>query len=178
MSGSKKIPVRKMTIKKVGIIDFDGLYKTMQKWFYEQKFVFEEPTSRIRKGTPAGVEYEFKWWAWRKVDVYAKYHMHIWFYLYDVKEIEVIKNGKKITLTKCRLQIEMDGHVELDWTKKFQNSKFQKLLFDFLNNFILQEEKVISMYWDELYYRMYKLQTIVKELLDMESRGNAYYDMW
>jgi hypothetical protein len=172
-----KVSIRKVYLKKVGIIDLDGFYKVMYKWFYDNGYVFEEPTSRIRPGTAAGVEYEYKWACWRKVNEYVKYHITVWIYVWDAKKMDVIKEGQKIELTKCRLEMEFDGYVELDWTKRF-NTKFEKFLFWFYNQLILRPEKLISNYWDELYYRVYKLQTIAKEYLDMESKGNAYYDVW
>ena len=172
-----KVTIRKMVVKKVGIVDLDGLYKVMQRWFYDNNYYFEEPTTRIRPGSAAGVEYEYKWIAWRKVNSYAKYWINVWIYVWDAKKIEVIKEGKKVELTKCRIEMEFDGWVELDWTKRF-NTKFEKFLFWFYNQLILRPEKIISLWWDELYYRVYKLQTITKEYLDMESTGNAYYDIW
>ena len=167
-----------MIVQKVGIIDLDGLYIIMQRWFEDNKFYFEEPTSRLRPGTPAGVEYEWKWKCWRKVSDYVKFHVYIFFHVWDAKEIEVIKEGKKVKLTKCRLKIEFDGDMEMDWTNRFQRSKFSRWLFKFYYTFILKEEKQVANWWDELYYRVYKLQTISKEYLDMETRGNAYYDIW
>jgi len=175
---SQKVTIRKTVLKKVGIIDLDGLYRTMQRWFYDNNYYFEEPTSRIRPGTAAGVEYEFKWVAWRKVSDYVKFWINVWIYVWDAKDLEVIKDGKKVKLTKCRLQIEFDGYVELDYTNRFQKTKFLQWLMNFYHKYILREEKVISNWWDELYYRVYKLQTIAKEYLDMESKGNAYYDIW
>ena len=174
----KKVPIKKMVVKKVGIIDLDGLYKIMQRWFYDDKYYFEEPTFRIRPGTPAGLEYEMVWTGWRKMNEYVKYNVNVWFYVWDAKEIEVVKEGRKLKLTKCRLQIEFDGDVELDYTGRFGKTKFGKVLFNLYNYFILQSEKIISNWWDELYYRVYKLQTITKEYLDMEAKGNAYYDVW
>ena len=172
------ISTRKMIIQKAGVIDLDGLYRTMQRWFYDNQYVFEEPTSRMRPGSDAGPEYEWKWKNWRKVSDYVKYHESVFFHVWDAKDFEVIKEGKKVILTKCRLKIEIDGNVELDWTKKFTETKFSQFLFKFYNKYILKEERILSLWWDELYYRLYKLQTIAKEYLDMESKGNAYYDIW
>lgn len=178
MAYSREISVGKRVIKKVGIIDLDGLYKTMQRWFYDNKYYFDEPTSRIRPGSAAGVELEYDWRVWRKINDYAMHRIRVWFYLWDVKDIEVIKDGKKVKLTKCRLQIEFDGNIEIDYSKTYGKTWLGKLIFPIYNTLILQEEKVLSMWWDELYYRLYKLQTIAKEYLDMESKGNAYYDVW
>jgi hypothetical protein len=170
--------MRSMIVQKVGIIDLDGLYKTMQKWFYDNNYLFEEPTSRIRPGTPAGIELEYRWTAWRKVNAFVKFHVIVRIYAWDVKDMEVIKNGEKVKLTKCRIKINIDGHVEVDWQKRFQKNKFTKLLYNLLMSLIYQEEKVVALWWDELYYRLYKLQTIAKEYLDMESKGNTFYDVW
>ena len=74
--------------------------------------------------------------------------------------------------------IEFSGNVTLDYTNMFGKSKFGKVLFNIYNNMVLQKERGLAMWWDELYYRIYKLQTITKEYLDMESKGNAYYDIW
>jgi hypothetical protein len=175
---SKLRQERKMVIQKVGIIDLDGLYRTMRRWFYDYKFYFEEPTSRVRPGNAAGQELEWIWNAWRKINEYAKYNVKVYFYIWDVKEMEVIKDGEKVKLTKCRLMIEIDGNVELDYSKVFEKSNLGKLLFKIYNTLILQEERQIAGWWDILYYHLYKLQTITKEYLDMESKGNAYYDMY
>ena len=40
----EKIPIRLMVIKKVGIIDLDGLYKTMYRWFYDNNYANKEAT--------------------------------------------------------------------------------------------------------------------------------------
>ena len=171
-----KIPTSQL--KKSGIIDLDGLYKNMQRWFYDNQYYFEEPTTRLRPGSASGVQYEYKWIAWRKVNAYVKYNISVYMYLWDVEDIEVIKEGKKVKLTKCRIMIEFSGNVELDYTNMFGKSKFGKVLFNIYNNMVLQKERGLAMWWDELYYRIYKLQTITKEYLDMESKGNAYYDIW
>lgn len=170
--------IRRMVVEKVGIIDLDGLYKTMRRWFYDYKYFFEEPTSRIRPGTAAGIEIEWKWKAWRKLNEYTMFWIDVYFYIWDVKDIEVIKDGEKVKLTKCRLMVEFDGYVDFDYQRVFGKTKFGKILFNILQRFIFQGEQQLAAWWDELYYHVYKLQTITKEYLDMEAKGNAYYDVW
>ena len=74
--------------------------------------------------------------------------------------------------------IVFGGKVELDFSKRFPTSRLAGHLMDFLISYVWKPEKVVSMWWDELYYRIYKFQRVVKEYLEMESKGNAYYDMW
>ena len=56
-----KQKLRTMFVKKVGIFDLDGLYKVMQRWFYDNGYYFEEPTYKHKPGTAAGKEEEI-WW--------------------------------------------------------------------------------------------------------------------
>ncbi len=35
-----------------------------------------------------------------------------------------------------------------------------------------------TVWWDEMQYKLHKFHTVVKEFLDMESKGNAYYEVW
>jgi hypothetical protein len=170
--------LRKMVVEKVGIVDLDGLYKTMRRWFYDYKYYFEEPTTRIRPGSAAGVEYEWIWKGWKKPNEYMKQNLDVYFYIWDVKDIEVVKDGEKVKLTKCRILIEFDGDIELDYGGFFEKTWWSRILFNLYNSLVLQEEKQVANWWDELYYHLYKLQTITKEYLDMEAKGNAYYDVW
>jgi hypothetical protein len=178
IKGNKNADLRKMIIQKVGIIDLDGLYKTMRRWFYDYKYYFEEPTSRVRPGSAAGIELEWIWKAWRKINDYAKFNVRVYFYIWDVKDLEVIKDGEKVKLTKCRIMIEFDGDVEFDYSNVFEKTKIGRYLFNIYNNLILQHERQLAAWWDQHYYHLYKLQTITKEYLDMEAKGNAYYDMY
>lgn len=173
---SSKEPVN--ILKFNGIFDFDGLYKVMHDWLVDRQYYFEESLYKHKVPTPAGAEQHIKWDCWRKVNAYVKYWINIYFILRDMKEVEVIKDGERKKLTKARLLIVFGGKVELDFSKRFPHNRLAKNLMDFLINYIWKPEKVVSMWWDELYYRIYKFQRVVKEYLEMESKGNAYYDMW
>lgn len=175
---SEKRELRYMVVEKAGVVDLDGLYKMMQRWFYDNKYYFEEGLHRQRATLPSGEEYEWKWTGWRKVNEYIKFNISLFFHIWDAQDMEVIKNGQKIKLTKCRVRIEFNGNVEYDWKKTFEKTKFHLFLRKVYHKFLLKEERQMAWYWDELYYRVFKLQTIAKEYLDMEAKGNAYYEVW
>lgn len=161
-----------------GIFDFDGLYKLMHDWIVDRNYYFEEKLYRHKVPTPAGAEQHIVWEAWRKVNEYAKYWINIYMILRDAKEIEVVKKGEKKKLTKAKLIIIFEGKVELDYSKRFGKSALGHYLNDFLLSYVWKPEKEVSMWWDELYYRIYKLHRAAKDFLDMETKGNDYYDMW
>ena len=163
-----------------GIFDLDSLYKLIQKWFVDQGFYFEEVAFKHKVPSPAGAEQDYDFRGWRKISEYVKFNIRVFIKLYNLKDIEVIKEGKKKKLSKAVLKISIKGEMELDYKNRFEKNNFLKALRNFYNKYILKEEEGVigGIYWDQLYYRLFKLHAAIKEHLDMESKGNAYYDMW
>jgi hypothetical protein len=176
----KEEPTNKLTIKFNGIFDFNGLYKVAHDWIVNQNYYFEEKLYKHKVPTPAGAEQDIMWEGWRKVNEYVRYWINVYIKLFDLKEIEVIKEGKKKKLYKARMFIEISGKVELDYSNRFGNSLFGIMLRNFMHKHVWKytEGRISSIWGDELYYRTLKLHQVIKEFLDMESKGNAYYDMW
>jgi len=88
-----------------------------------------------------------------------------------------MKEGKKQKLTKARVWIELNCEVDLDYNNLFEKSKFLEGIRKFLNNIVLRS-RIDNLWWDELYYRTLKLHRFIKELLETETKTNAYYDVW
>ena len=160
-----------------GIFDFDGLYRLMYQWFHGMGFYFEEGLYKHKVPTPAGAEQDIEWSGWRKITDYAKYWIRLYIKLYDMKEIIVIKDGQKKKLTKARMFIEFYPSVDLDYSERFKGNKFVLHLQDFYHKYIIKKN-IQNIWEDSIWYYTLKLFTIVKEYLDFESKGNAYYDMW
>lgn len=165
------------TIKFRGLFDMPGLMKTMRNWIEYQGFEFHELGVKHKVPSPMGAEQEFKWWGWRKVNDYIKYHIYVEFHFWDVLEVDVIKEGKKQKTTSAGFRIDLHGTTEVDWQNRFAGSKFLQALGDFYLKYIVG--KPLDMYWtDQLYYHIYKLHAVVKQYLDMEAKANAFEDVW
>jgi len=176
-----EIKTSKLILKYNGVIDFDNLYRLMHNWIVEQGYYFEETLYKHKIPTLAGAEDHMVWSGWRKHNEYAQYWINVYIILWEAKEIEVIKDGQKKKLTKAKMQIEMEGEVKLDYSKRFGGSKFANNLKNFLDKYILMqpmEGAAGTVWWDEMQYKLHKFHTVVKEFLDMESKGNAYYEVW
>ena len=174
---SKKLPDLKRIIKYRGLFDMDGLLKMTRNWIEYQGYEFHEKGVKHKIPSPSGAERELLWWGWKKVNSYIKYHLDIFFHFWDVNEVEVIRDGKKQKVISAGVQIEMWGSTEIDWQNRFSGSKFLQALGDFYYNYITK--KSLDLYWtDQLYYHHYKLHTHIKEFLDMETKANAFEDMW
>ncbi len=161
-------------VRYTGVFDFEGLYRMMHAWLINKRFEFHENRYKDKVFTPFGNELEIEWYAEKKVTEYIKEYIDIKFHLWDFSEVEVIKDGKKIKMTKSRMEIKLDAKLEMDYTKKFSGKgAFAKKLGEFYQNKVIYWEWRIK-YSDALTYNMYDLHHKIKKYLELYSGTNAY----
>lgn len=165
------------SIKYSGIFHLDGLMKTTRNWIVNQGYEFHETGLKHKVPSPKGAEREFVWWGWRKVNSYIKFHVDVWLKFNELHDVEVVRDGKKQKLQSAALQIEISGRCELDWSNRFGGSRFLQALGDFYDKYIIYKD-IDTIYTDQLYYRLYKLQQVIKQYLNMETKDSAFEDMW
>ncbi|MBN2423281.1 hypothetical protein JXB41_08720 [Candidatus Woesearchaeota archaeon] len=156
------------TIKYRGVFDFEGLYKYVQKWLRDRDWDFFEIQA---KDKPPWLIY--KWIARKKVTFYAALQINLEFWLWEPKEVEVIKEGTKKKLTDSRMKILLNGAYITDYDGDFEKSDFLKKVEKFLNGYVLYHE-ILLKYFDYLDYYIYGLMTDIKKFLGMETATNAY----
>ncbi|MBW3003979.1 hypothetical protein KY328_05830 [Candidatus Woesearchaeota archaeon] len=155
-----------------GIFDFDGLYKLMVNWFMDRNYDFYEPLYKDKPGD-AGREVEIEWKSEKKIDEFYKYIVEVFFHLWDVQPVEVILEGEKKLLTKARMEIRIVGTLEADYQNRWSRSDFRvKLLSFYINHIIMKRLELYVL--DPFYYRLYDLHTMVKDFLNMSTKGSAY----
>jgi hypothetical protein len=178
---SKTISFRKVryipVIKFSGMLNFDGFMKTLRNWIVNQGYEFHETSVKYKVPSPIGAEIEYAWWGWKKVNSYIKFHIDVFFHFWDVHDVEVVREGKKQKMQHARLHMEITGRCELDWSNRFAGSKLMQALADFYDNYVIRKD-VDTIYTDQLYYRLYKFQRLVKEYLDFETKESAFEDVW
>lgn len=161
-------PLPDIRVKYRGVFDYDNLMHSMRQWIVDSGYEFEELQYKHKVPSPAGYEQEIRWRAWRKVTGYVRYSIFIFFHIWDIKDLDVIKDNKKVKMWSGRVMIEINGLVELDWAGYFEkgNSKFLLGLRDWIHKFFMFN-KIMGGYTDEHYYRMYKLHLVAKQALGM-----------
>ena len=153
-------------IKYRGVFDYDNLTRAMRQWILDSGYEFQELQYKHKVPSPLGYEQEMRWAAWRKVSGYVKYHINIYFHLWDVKDLEVIKDNHKKRMWSARVLIEIGGDIETDWNNYFENGKFLLAIRDWINKYMMFN-KIMSSWGDEHYYRVYKLHLVAKQALGM-----------
>jgi len=159
-----------------GIFDLEGLYKVMIRWFKERNYFFHEHTYKYKPDFGGKTE-EVKWYCEREEDDYVKSVILIYFHIWDIEPVEVIKDGKKKRLFNARMDIRFTPIAYLDWQGKWEKNRFTRWLRKFYHQFVIKKE-IDNMHTDAIHYRVYKLQRIVKEHLEMESKGYAHEYVW
>jgi hypothetical protein len=169
-------PYHVLHIKYKGICDLKGLLKVVKEWMESKGLeVYESKTKQRMR--PFGMESEYDLKGYRNLSEYYRIWIIVMFQIWDQVDVEVVKDGVKEKLTKCRLYIRIRGEGELDWTNRFENSPFQMQLRKFLNEKVLHH-RYSSITWDQHHYKEHELLNVIKEYLNMQTRGSEYADMW
>ena len=88
-------------------------------------------------------------------------------------ENEMKVNGQSKMLTHARIEFQISGSFTIDYQNRWEANRFYRFLFNFYRKYIVKEE-ILTDYADQLYYRMYKLHALIKEILDLQAKENAY----
>lgn len=167
------VPFRKLIVRYKGIFDMEGLYRLIVQWLKSRRYWFHETTYKHKIPSPFGVEEEIRFRAERKVDEYHEYDVDIYFHLWNMQEVEVIKDGKKVKLIKARLDITITGTMTLDYQGRFDKSPFYQKLRHFYHAYMIKD-KIEFVWYDTFYYRLIKLQALIKDYLDMQAKSHEY----
>lgn len=174
MAYPKKIEAAKpLIIRYKGLFDYDGLYNLVVRWMKARRYWFSESVYKHKVPSPYGAEQEFKFEGEKKVNDFVNYIMNMHFHLWDMTEVEVVREGEKKTLTNARMEIIFGATVVLDYEKRMEKHKIWSAIVDVYYKYFLKED-IESLYSDTLYYRLYRLHALIKQFLDMEAKGNEY----
>lgn len=177
MAQTYNLPSKPLIVKYRGIFDQEGLLRKVYDWLTHQYYDVQESSYKHKIPDPRGAEQEIKVTAEKKVSGYLQFNIKLHFRIFDLKEVEVVKDNQKKKMNQGRIEIRISGTVAVDYKNNFEKSQFLKRLRDFMHKFVMKED--IEYWWqDEFYYRLYKLQQTIKEFLEMESSYNAFESWW
>jgi len=154
-------------VKYRGMFNYSEVLQTVRKWFEEQNYSFEEPKHQW-KAPAEGIEVEIKIKGVRKVNEYVLYWIDIFFRVYDMKDVEVVKDGQKVKMQEGKVTVEIGGKLELDWQNRFSGNKFLQSVQDFLHKFIIKQD--IGDRWeDDLLIKIMNLTKTIRTVLGHEA---------
>ena len=160
-----------ITIRYNGILDFDGFYAAVHDWAKSNGYMWHESSFKHKVPSSEGAEQEIAWQLTNKVTDFIKYNIIFTIHMWEVKDVPA--EGRKKPLMRARLYIIINGEIEYDWQGRFKGSKLAKLLGKWYDK-LPHLNPVETVYYDQLYYRIWNLHSVIKKYLDMQSSKNAY----
>ena len=158
-----------MSTKYFGTFDLSALLSDTKKWLEDNNFSFGEPKYKHKIGD-TGAEIEIEWDANMKINYYVKENVFVFMKFTDIKDVDVLQEGEKVTLQQGRALIEVKGRLDLDYQKRFAGNKFLQELQDILHKYILK--KTIAVKWvDRLYKKVYNFNRFIRQKIGMETPG-------
>ena len=124
-------------IKQKGVFDLSEILQGIKKFFEDDSFKVHFPKHKYKVPSPKGGEHELRIYGERKMNEYIKFTINLFIRVFDWKEIEVVKDCKKIKTNYGRLAIDISGVLELDYENRFGGSKFMQGLQDFYHKYII-----------------------------------------
>lgn len=170
-------PLRTFRIKYDGMFDWTGLYKLIYEWFIDRGYYFEEKVAAHKIPTPMGAEDEYEFEGWKRTTSYMKEVIKMHLHFFEMRDVEVIKDGQKKKMVKARVIMTFSGGIETGYAGRWSQTQLGQQLRGLLENYVIKKE-LESIWWDRLYYVMIKLHTEIKNYLNMQAKENAYYDVW
>src|SRR3989338_4919334 len=171
MSHKEELPVA--IIRYRGLFDFNGLYNSMADWFKHYRFILHEEMYKHKVPSPLGAEQELYWYAEQEVTEFVKFRIDVDFHLWDMTEIEVVKDGKKKLLTNARIEIKLKPILTFDWQDRFEKTKLTRALRNLYIGVIYRRE-ASGIWTDMIEYRTIGWQAHIKQYLDLQTKWHAY----
>jgi len=150
-----------------GIFDFKETYSFLYTLLIDGEYIVEEK-SYSEKSKPDSKEIEVSWDAKRKVTDYVRYHLKISWRILGLKEIEVMRDGKKIKANSGKLEIKIAGFLETDYENKWEATAFFRFLRGVYDKFIINT--TLEKYEDGLFEEVEESVNQMKTFLVLEAK--------
>lgn len=175
--GSFKDPTIAQVVRYKGVFDIHELYKIIHDWLISRGYQVHESKYKSIAMQVGTKERSFDWNAHKKVTDFVMYWMHIHFQFQDILEMEVVKEGKPKKLQRGLILIRIEPGLEFDFAERMSRDSFHKSIVGFMTTW-MWKKKVDSLWEDKLRFKSYELMNVIKETLDLMTKGNEHYDVW
>ena len=168
----KLSPQPETFIKHRGFFKYSELLQATRNWFVEDDFdILNIPIEKQKFPAPTGVEHELTIKGEKNVTDYVKFYIDIRMVFFNMRDIEVVHEGKKTQMQDAQVQIEIMPKVEFDWQKRFAGLGPWKGIMEQLDNFYRKYiiKYKIDDYWEDMVLlKATQLAKVIRETLGQE----------
>lgn len=128
----KKIVIEELKIEYDGLVEIAELYKFIDRWLKDKQYDKMEIKNFEQAGADGKyVELDLK--PYKTLTDYVKFELRIRVRGYNLKDVDVEKDGKKVRMQQGRVLIILDAYFVTDHMKRWESSPywfFLRTLFD------------------------------------------------
>ena len=126
-----KYVLKGLTIKYKGIFNIKAFYKFLDKFFKDYGYDKNEQVNE-EKVHKTGKDIFLKLEPWRTVSDYAKIFMQVKVSMKNIKDVEIVKDDKKVKMNDGTITIDISCYLKTDIEGRWE----QKPIFVFLRTLI------------------------------------------
>jgi len=159
-------------IRHRGFFDYSKLLKSIHGWFTEEDFTdLQIPMHKQKLITPMGVDHDFYIDGKKKVTEYVRFTIKVGVRLMNIRDVEIIQDGKKIKLQDAQIIVEITPILIFDWQDRFVGKgwygAFIKFLDEIYRKYIIKYK--IGDYWEDMILiKAGQLARVIREALGQE----------
>ena len=145
----------------------------MTNWLRQKRFEIHEDIYKFRPP-----ELDIRFFGERKFNAFATQKISVYYHGWGEFDLDVMVKGKVKKMANTRFVLTIGGSVETAYEDIFGEPGWSKNLFErkllgFFQGWVMLQD-IGSIYWDELYYEMYRFQGGIKDFLNLQAKGNVY----
>ncbi|MBW2981873.1 hypothetical protein KY343_03265 [Candidatus Woesearchaeota archaeon] len=133
----KKLVIDQLKLTFEGIFDLNGLYRTIDSWFYEKNYDKWEKKN-YEQVMPTGKDIEIEMLPWKKTTDYFKNIIKIRMRFTNIKDVEIEKQGVKLRLNQGKVMMIFDGYLESDYDQKWEDKPMFFLLRTLFDKYVFR----------------------------------------
>ena len=133
----KKLVIDQLKLTFEGIFDLNGLYRTIDSWFYEKNYDKWEKKN-FEQIMPTGKDIEIEMLPWKKTTDYFKNIIKIRMRFTNIKDVEIEKQGVKLRLNQGKIMMIFDGYLESDYDSKWEDKPLFFLLRTLFDKYVFK----------------------------------------
>lgn len=161
----KKIVVYDLRLSYNGPLSMEAFYKEVEDWMKE-KGMQKDLKKKMEHVTPKGKEIEWVVECWKDLAHFAKDIVRLRAMFHNVKEVDVLKDGRKMRINQADVLLIFDGILETELAHKWE----QKPLFYFFRALF---DKYIYKFYTERFFDVVYVDTH-----DLHKRLKAFLSLY
>ncbi len=168
----EKLDIAKISVKYEDVFSLKELYKFIREKLREYQWIDDESEKwmerfYLEKNVAGAKEIWIYWRSSKEPDKhpFIRYHLNVDYHVLNMKDVEIVHEGKKIKTTKGEVEVILTTAMELDYKNEWGKPPLKTIYSWFKKRFY---RDIIDFRKKELYNETYALQGSIKQFLDLK----------